>query len=384
MYRNILKSNIRKIINTWRNRNINNVFKKNYNKKVLLSYITMPFKKQSLAHTNYFEAKSIASIFDELGYIVDVVEYTKEKFINLDDYDVIIGFGDVFKSYFENYNKSVITIYYGAGMHVCHQNTATLNRLKDVYVKKKVWLTASARYVEKTWSHQTTLVDGIIALGNKTCATTYANHYTGKIFAVPAPCYVTQDALNILNSRSLKANKSFLWFGSVGLVHKGLDLLLDYFSKNSNLQLHICGAIDSEKDFVTAYKKELYGNSNIHVHGFIDIKSIKFRNILAECNFTIFPSCSEGGCPSVAIAVMNGALIPIVSKETSFSTGSEIVIETLDAKGISAAIDKALGLSQKELVDLQLKNYNYVKLNNSQSNYYHKLKESIENIIYEI
>jgi hypothetical protein len=62
-------------------------------------------------------------------------------------------------------------------MHVCFQNQTTLQRIKEVHLKKKVWLGKSARFVEKTWAHQTALVDGIATLVNDVCAGSYKKHY---------------------------------------------------------------------------------------------------------------------------------------------------------------------------------------------------------------
>ena len=83
-------------------------------------------------------------------------------------------------------------------------------------------------------------------------------------------------------------------------------LVLDYFSNRSDLTLHVCGPIENEKEFVEIYKKELYFSDHIKTHGFIDLGSKKFEDILASCSFVIFPSCSEGGCPSVITAIGNG------------------------------------------------------------------------------
>ena len=179
MIKKIFREKLVHLVNLWRKRQISNYYNKNYDKKVLISYITQPFRKQSFSHTNYFEAKSLAKAMDDLGYVVDIIEYTTTKVNNINDYDVILGFGDIFQFHFENYTKDIKTIYYGTGMHVCHQNTATLERLKDVYDKKGKWVTDSARYVDKTWSYQTTVVDGILALGNEECASTYRKYYSG-------------------------------------------------------------------------------------------------------------------------------------------------------------------------------------------------------------
>jgi glycosyltransferase involved in cell wall biosynthesis len=97
-----------------------------------------------------------------------------------------------------------------------------------------------------------------------------------------------------MKERGWNSNTHFLWFGGAGLVHKGLDLLLDYFYENPSLTLHICGPIESEPLFAQAYKKELYETENIIMHGFVDIRGQVFEEIIKRCAFVVFPSCSEG------------------------------------------------------------------------------------------
>ncbi|MBB4803680.1 glycosyltransferase involved in cell wall biosynthesis [Flavobacterium nitrogenifigens] len=361
---------------------IKNFYKTNYKKNALLTYITVPFIKDSFVHTNYFEAKSWAKILSELGYNIDVVNYEYNSELDLSKYDIICGFGNVFQKYFEgSYNKKIKTIYYGTGMHVCHQNHATLQRIKNVYDHKGIWLGKSARFVEKTWTHQTSLVDGIIALGNDKCADSFKKYYEGKVLAVPAPFYHIHNAEELINQRSVEANKNFLWFGSSGLIHKGLDLLLDYFSNNPDLTLHVCGPIDKEVDFVNVYRKELFENKNIITYGFLDINSETFVEILKKCSFVVFPSCSEGGSPSVLTVVGNGGLIPIISHETTVSTANEIWIEKLTYEGIEQSIKMAISLDGATIKKMQIDNYEFVKEHNSTSNYYNELKSAITSLV---
>lgn len=370
------------IINYKNNQLISNYFKKNHPKNALLSYILTPFKKESFSHTSFFEAQSWAKILDELKFNVDIIHYNNSKHIDLSKYDVICGFGDIFQQVFESSNcNNIQTIYYGTGMHVCHQNTASLQRVKDVYIKKGVWLGKSARFVKKTWTHQTTLVDGIISLGNEVCADSYRKYYDGKVYSLPAPFYETQNGENIIRQRKSSSAKHYLWFGSSGLIHKGLDLCLDYFSKNQHIFLHICGPIENEKEFVDVYRKELFESPNIKLHGFIDIASKEFEAILSMCAFTIFPSCSEGGCASTLTAIGNGGLIPIITKETTIETGHEIWIEGYDFKSIDKAIKKSQELSFEEIKELQYNNLKFVKENHTQEIYYQKLKNNIQNIL---
>jgi glycosyltransferase involved in cell wall biosynthesis len=369
------------LLQTYRERSIENVFKKNHKKRVLISYIVTPFRKNSVTHTSFYEVQSAAKIFDELGYQVDVLNYLNRA-SSLKGYDVIYGFGEVFQQYFESGLNRKKTIYYGTGMHVCHQNTATLNRVRDVHERRGVWLAKSARFVEKTWSHQTSLVDGIIALGNQECRASYEKHFKGKVMAVPAPFFHTLNTLDIIERRNNQfSRKKFLWFGSSGLIHKGLDLCLELFSKRPDLELHICGNLQSEKDFIKEYRKELYELENIKTHGFIEITSEKFQEIILNCSFVIFPSCSEGGGVSALTAIGNGGLIPIITRETSISTGHEIAIESLDHEGLSKAVEVALNIPSSEIKDLQVKNATYAIKNNNQLIYYSKLKNAIKDIL---
>jgi hypothetical protein len=373
---------LKKIYEFYRKRKkIENYFKTQHSKNALLSYITHPFTKgQYFSHTNYFEAMSHAKILNELGYNVDIVDYEYQGKIDFSRYDLLVGFGDAFNQYFESgINKKITTIYYGTGMHVCHQNHATLKRLRDVYLKKGIWLGKSIRYVEKCWTYQTYLVDAMIVLGNKVSIESYKKFYNGRIFNIQAPFNKVIDAYELL--KKSKNAKSFLWFGSSGLIHKGLDLLLDFFSKRRDLRLHICGPIENEPDFEKIYYKELYETSNIITHGFVDIRSEKFKKILEDCSFLIFPSCSEGGGASVITVIGNGGLIPIITKETTISTGYEIWIEDFTVEAIEKAVNRALSLTDEEILQLRKRNLEYVLQNHTTDVYYQKLKETYIDIL---
>lgn len=362
-------------------RPIYNVFRTGYKKKVLISYITLPFRAESLSHSNFFEVTTAARIFNELEYVVDVIHY-EGRIPSLNCYDAIYGFGDVFQRYFEWQHRGVAkTIYYGAGMHVCHQNNVTLKRVKDVYRKKNVWLCRSARYVEKAWTHQTALSDGIIALGNDSCAETYRKHYDGPVLSCPAPFYQTLDYKEVMRRRKVGARKSYLWFGSNGMIHKGLDLCLEFFKSRPDLELHICGHLSQEPDFVRAYQSELFGTQNIHVHGFVNVQSECFQQILASCSFVIFPSCSEGGSPSVLTAIGNGALIPIVSRESSVTPKYGVVIEVLTSDGVADAINETVNMTDEQVEARQILSAELVLAENSLKNYEQTLRSHIASLL---
>ncbi|MCG8455634.1 MAG: glycosyltransferase, partial [Holophagales bacterium] len=110
--------------------------------------------------------------------------------------------------------------------------------------------------------------------------------------------------------------KRFLWFGSGGLVHKGLDLVLEAFAGLPELELVVCGPVRRERDFEREYFRELYHTPNIHTHGWIDTRPDAFLPVVGRCLGLIYPSCSEGGGGSV-LTCMHAGLVPIVNREVS-------------------------------------------------------------------
>ena len=118
--------------------------------------------------------------------------------------------------------------------------------------------------------------DETIMIGNQYNLDTYKDFKLPKTFLVPNTGY----KFNFKFDRSKKRSDTFLFFGSAGCVHKGLDLLLEIFSeKNFPCTLYVCGNYMNELDFYEEYRKELTQYKNIKARGFVDIKSDEFRDI---------------------------------------------------------------------------------------------------------
>lgn len=76
----------------------------------------------------------------------------------------------------------------------------------------------------------------------------------------------------ILKNRNInEVKKNFLWMGSLGLIHKGLDLLLEIFNELPDYNLYICGSTKNEPEFEYLYFDELYRTKNIHTYGFVGV-----------------------------------------------------------------------------------------------------------------
>src|SRR4030043_281721 len=67
-------------------------------KRALLSYITTPFTKpkndqSQIRFANIGVAKSIVYVLNQLGYIVDVIDWKDKKFVPRRKYNLFIGHG---------------------------------------------------------------------------------------------------------------------------------------------------------------------------------------------------------------------------------------------------------------------------------------------------
>jgi len=362
---------------------IKNVFKRNTTKRVLISYNTYYFvDKNNIRHSNIMECYTIAKIFDKLGFSVDVADHSSKKKIDYSKYEIIYGLGDVFeKSFFYN-KKKIIRIFYSTGCNPFYSNLKTMLRIRDFYHSHGLIALSSAR-IAKNFYFQTLFSDEIIALGNNFVSNTYTkiNKYGPNISNLKLFFYDTYD-IDLKQKNISLIKNSFLWFGSLGLIHKGLDLLIDIFSKHKDLTLHICGASNSEKEFFTYYNKILQKSKNIINHGFVDLRSEEFKNIMNQCAFVIYPSVSEG-CPSSVLNVIaNGGLIPLITKSSGLDIDDfGFIIKDTKKKFVYEAIQKALSLSEEDILSLSLMAKKTIRENYSYENYENNLSKIIENIV---
>lgn len=366
------------------NKTIHNYFGRNYEKNVLISYITSPFlnKDDFVSHTNRIEALTIAKVFDELKFNVDVINFDSDSYVDYEKYDLVFGFEKPYENSFYC-PKKITRIFYGTGMNPYISNPKTFSRIKDVYSRKGSILLSSARFVKSDYSLQTSLSDGIICLGNEQCRKSWSlNIESEKVVSVSPSSFATLNYKKILEKKNIKeVRKNYLWFGSGGLVHKGLDLTLEAFLQLSNLQLWVCGPVEQEKEFCSLYKEELYNTPNIHTLGFVDIRSEQFKKIMKETGYLIFPSCSEGGSPSTATVIRNGGLFPVVTKEITLDLNECIFINDLSTSSLIDAIIKSQNMSDNEYLEKVKKVAQFVSINNNLDNFKREFKAALTKLI---
>jgi glycosyltransferase involved in cell wall biosynthesis len=363
---------------------VNNFYHTNFSRRALISYITMPYiLPETYLHTNTLESRLIAQAFHELGYQVDIYNYTYSGKINYDMYDVIFGFGTPVVNSFRLRTRNIKVISYIASMHNYVQNLQTLNRIEQFHQKHGIWLLNAGRFIPQDWTSITVLSDAVITLGNDIVAESYRRFTPKPVYVLPSLFFKVFDYKEIVKNKNyINAANNFLWFGGTGVIHKGLDLVLDAFSQLPDMELHVCGNLENESAFLKHYRTLLNHSANIHIHGFVHLDAPRFRVLLATCCFAILPSCSEGGGSSVINLCANGGIIPVVTRESSVTTnGFGIEISHLTSQAVVEATQAAAHISSDELRKRSLASGEYFHLNNNTERYQMKLMEALQELL---
>jgi len=315
----------------------------------LLSFINEPFfltREQAGfygQHTHYWAALEMAEAFLAHGYNVDVIRWNNDEFLPQKDYAFFIDCRLNLARVGPLLKKECLKIMYIETAHWLFHMTAQYRRLLALQQRKGVTIPPH-KTVDVNWGIEH--ADCAVTIGNAFTMSTYG--YAQKpMYRVPV---ISPTVCPWPDQKDFQAcHKHFLWLGSQGLVHKGLDLVLDAFAALPEYHLTVCGPIDKEPEFARAYYKELYHTPNIHTLGWVDASSPAFGEIASQCLGVIYPSCSEGGGGSV-ITCMHAGLIPIVSYEASVDVDDfGVILPESSVEAIKDTIQSVAGCSTEHL-----------------------------------
>lgn len=288
--------------------------------RALLSYIVHPFSispndPRFLRHINIWRSRKIVQVLNELGYIVDVVDYRNTKFVPHRKYEVFIGHGGInLERIVERLPDSATKIYFSTGCYWRFHNGQELARLSALQERKGVKLPPD-RLITHSEEGALLAADGIIALGNSFTRQTY----TGFSPVIMINNTALADDHYEQVQKNFEAGRShFFYYTGEGNVHKGLDLLLETFLQLKDEHLWICTPISQR--FKEVHSEALQNRSNIHVIGWVQARSSQHYEVMNRCNWTILPSCSEGQSHSI-VECMNQGLIPVVSQACGLDIG---------------------------------------------------------------
>jgi hypothetical protein len=296
-------------------------------KRAVIIYLTanhlINWEEHSKGRTIPLEIFKILETFIDLGYSIDIAgcnDVLALELLKSKHYDIIFGFGEVFYQ-LTNFQPLATSILYMTENHPDFSYQEEMKRLdyfKERH-KKTIKITRSGVFykpyhLDKLYSYVITMSE------TKPLEKQYSNPFTIFPTGIINRNYV-------FGYKDHKGSRNhFLWLGSAGVIHKGLDLLIDVFEKRNDIVLHICGISKEDNVLLTIPKR-----SNIINYGHININSDLFLNINNLCSFIILPSCSEACSTSITTGMLHG-LIPIVMKDAGFNRLGENAIFLNDFK----------------------------------------------------
>lgn len=365
---------------------IKNVFNSTYKKRVLLCHLPEAFESKEIPkhHSNLTECHVAAECFHKLGYRVDCTSRANTG-IDYSPYDIIFGING--NAFFGSFNtakgKEPLRIFYSVGAQMSYNFEVTARRNALFHSRHNVWLLKSNRYVPGGGMnhYEARFSDAVICLGDSFVVKQFItddprpDHYR-QLSAFYFPTIKPDEKKDFSSARN-----NILWFGSMGLIHKGLDIAIDFALSHPQFTLHICGS-SNEDEFWEYYLPKIKNAGNIIRHGFVDIKSDKFALLLNSCAILLNPSISEGGAVSVLNILGNGALLPIYSRGTGLdldNTGIEVEDVTYEA--FEEAILRAASMPVEELSAKAWAAHNLVREKYTLETYRNNLLRHIEEII---
>ncbi|MFN2372999.1 MAG: glycosyltransferase family 1 protein [Cyclonatronaceae bacterium] len=349
--------------------------------KALLALIIEPFllsedQKISSKHTNEQESLEIANVFLELGFEVDIISKLRQKFKPEKEYMFYVNHRTNFETHSASLNKDCIKIVHLDVSHWLFSNYAALKRTYELRERRKIAI-SSFRHITENKAIE--LCDYATMLGNDYTMGTY-RYASKKIYHTSLPTYTTYDWPE---GKDFEACKNrFLWFGSSGFVHKGLDLVLEIFSRSPHLHLTVCGPIDEDAEFRNTFHKELYDTPNITTLGWVDVASPRFVDIANNHVAIVFPSCAEGSNGGV-ITCMQAGLIPIVSVQSGVDVDPSygLVLGKSDMEEIESKLAAVANLDAGTLKEMAHKAWSYARENNTITAFHEDYKRAIIDIV---
>jgi glycosyltransferase involved in cell wall biosynthesis len=365
--------------------------------RVLISYILDPFlvNWESLPasdpahwHSNGWECRQMARTFLDLGYAVDAISCWNRAFLPAVEYSAFIDVRFNMERLAPVLNQDCIKIMHIDSAHVLFANAAEAARLLAVQQRRGVTLSAK-RFESPNYNIEN--ADCATILGNEFTMSTY--RYAGKpLFPLHNSAGYEQPWPEDKDFHA--SRKTFLWIGSGGMVHKGLDLALEAFAGMPDYNLIVCGPLRSEasggtwgalgnreEDFERAFQKELFETPNIKTMGWVDTRSRQFREIANQCLGLIFPTCSEGQSGSV-VTCLHAGLIPIVTPECGVDVEDfGWILNGVSVEQIREQVRAVSELNPSELRDRAKKAWDHARTYHTRANFAREYRIAVESIL---
>jgi glycosyltransferase involved in cell wall biosynthesis len=296
----------------------------------LLSYIVDPFllpdgRPLPHSHTHFWESREIGRILADLGFEVDVIQWSNTAFRPTVEYDLLVDVRLNLERLAPQVGPRCLKVMHVETGHPAFYNPAQLRRLEALERRRGIRLPPYKTIAE---NRAIEVADAATILGNVATQETY--RFAGKpLYPVPISQPVLYDFPEGKDFDAVR--RHFLWLGSAGMVHKGLDLVLELFASLPDFHLTVCGPVERERTFEAAFERELYRTSNIETVGWVDVASSAFTALARRTLGLVYPSCSEGQNGGT-VTCLHAGLIPVVTRETGVDVDPGFGVVLADAE----------------------------------------------------
>lgn len=271
-------------------------------KRVLICYLNNQLdnlENQAVFHTNIEEKYIIQRYFIENNYIIDICDCASTTVYDVVkdiQYDIVFGFGSAYRKLYSIKNAHFIEYFTESPFWYSKQEEEKrISYHNEIFgTQHKVFRTGMF-YSDQDENKADEIIhmcDGSL-LGD-------VNKSKYRIY--PHGLYNKKYVFNVNN----KDKKNFLFFGTAGYIHKGLDVTIEAFRLCKDVELYVCGGLSeylNENETLPP---------NVHDCGLVDVNSQEYINLVNKCMFVLLPSCSEAS-PSGVLTCMRHGLIPVVS-----------------------------------------------------------------------
>lgn len=345
-------------------------------KKVLISYLDYRLVENSLmrtlTHTNVAEFIQIIKTFIDMNFAIDICGHNcLDGFEDIKHvkYDYIFGMGEVFRQAVASNPDAYVIEYFTENPYwYSAQEEKKRNDFFYQRTGKKIELQRTGRYYYKDDEN---LANAIICMGNPE----YFSKCNVPVYRIIPSAFKNS---NYENKYETNKKNTFLVFGTEGIVHKGIDLLLEVFAKHLDWKLIICG-----RNFIKECNRlKISISSNVQYYGFIDVNSHKFEQLCHQCGYIVLPSCSEGNSTAVETAMRHG-MIPIVMDNMVIDEPKEYFYQFNDFSllQIENTLEKILCLKADDYIKLSENVYDYANERYSLERYAKDFRCIVDNIV---
>lgn len=321
-------------------------------KRAVFSYLADPVSwrrrdRRLGGHSNKWESREIARLIARRGYEITAIDWSDRESSPAGPFDCLFDIHGNLPRFAAEFPRARKLLHL-TGSFNPFQHQAENARL-GAFESRRGATSPPRRHVSDLDSYLEALniADACSLIGNDCTLSTYPAELREKITPVtvsaswPVPKKGPRDYA--------PAEREFLWFAGGGCILKGLDLTIEAFAANPELTLHIVGNVESEREFLETYNRELE-LANIRRHGYLDPRGREFRKIVGRCFAFVAPSASEGISPAAASCMLVG-LYPIVSRNTGITLPERVgtYLETCTIPEIEAAARSAYEMSQEDV-----------------------------------